>query len=232
MVCVLKTLWPFNCITFESDMKMINKKISEYCHGHFLNSPSTINNVLLIVCWICTWFILFVCFFIINVLIQPIMHKFFFCVLVTNIETNAYIPDKYCLNIWVIENWQAKICLCIDDFSVNYFNKQDAEHSFSSLQQNYHITINWTGSHFLWLKYNLKLRKRWVDISMYDYAVTALHKLQYGFPRQPQLALHEWTGPIYGQSCQYAKDADISPLLDKTSSESRRHILILWTCYW
>ena len=31
---------------------------------------------------------------------------------------------------------------CIDDFGVKYFNKEDAEHLISSLQEKYEITID------------------------------------------------------------------------------------------
>ena len=62
--------------------------------------------------------------------------------LVANLKKNGYSPDKYCPNIWVHETRQTKFCLCVDDFGVKYFNKQDAEHLISSLQENYQITIS------------------------------------------------------------------------------------------
>ena len=119
--------------------------------------------------------------------------------LVTNLKRNGYAPDKYCPNIWTHETRQTTFCLCIDDFGVKYFNQADDEHLITSLRENYEITTDWTGSHFCGLNIDWTYKQGWVNISMIDYVILALHKLQHTFPRRPQLFPHEWTESIYGQ---------------------------------
>ena len=76
-------------------------------------------------------------------------------------------------------------------------------HLIKALQTNYEITIDWRGEHFCGLNLDWNYKQGYVDISMEDYVILALQKLQHKFPKRPQLAPHEWTEPIYGQTRQY-----------------------------
>ena len=135
--------------------------------------------------------------------------------LVKNLKAAGYSPDKYCPTIWVHTTRRTKFCLCVDDFGVKYFPKDDANHLIKSLRQNYDITVDWTGANFCGLNIDWNYAQGWVDISMVDYVIMALQKLQHSFPSRPQLAPHEWTEVVYDQKRQYPKQADSPPLLDK-----------------
>ena len=133
--------------------------------------------------------------------------------LVKNLKQHGYQPDRYCPNIWKHEIRKTKFCLCVDDFGVKYYSKEDANHLIAALQQNYDITIDWEGKHFCGLNIDWNYPDGYVDISMKHYVIKALQKLQHTFPKRPQYAPHKWTVPIYGQNRQYAPDPDTSALL-------------------
>ena len=49
---------------------------------------------------------------------------------------HGYLPDKIATNIWTHKIRKIKFCLCVDDFGVQYFTKDDANHLIKSLQRN------------------------------------------------------------------------------------------------
>ena len=48
--------------------------------------------------------------------------------LVADLKLEGYNPDRYCPHIWKHETRPAKFFLCVDDFVVKYFSKDDADH--------------------------------------------------------------------------------------------------------
>lgn len=85
---------------------------------------------------------------------------------------------------------------CVNDFGVKYFNKEDATHLITRIQKSCKITADWTDANFCGF-WNYK--QGWIDIAMIDYIIMALQKLHHTHLSKPQLVLHQWTGPIYGQ---------------------------------
>ena len=45
--------------------------------------------------------------------------------LVKRLGDSGYKPDKFAPNIWSHETRKTKFCLCVDDFGVKYYNKED-----------------------------------------------------------------------------------------------------------
>ena len=60
----------------------------------------------------------------------------------------GYYPDKVATNIWSHQDRRTKFCLCVDDFSVQYFCKEDADHLIKVLQEKYIVTTDFTGKKF------------------------------------------------------------------------------------
>ena len=46
----------------------------------------------------------------------------------THLKEYGYEPDLFAQYIWKYNTQQTKFCLCVDDFGVQFFNKNDAEH--------------------------------------------------------------------------------------------------------
>ena len=65
-----------------------------------------------------------------------------------HLSSYGYHPDKYAQNIWSHESRKTKFCLCIDDFGVQYFSKDDTQHQINALQNKYVITTDYLGKHF------------------------------------------------------------------------------------
>ena len=54
--------------------------------------------------------------------------------LVQNLRIHGYKPDPVAQNIWSHESRLTKFCLCVDDFGIKYFNKDDADHLLNALR--------------------------------------------------------------------------------------------------
>ena len=48
--------------------------------------------------------------------------------LVKNLSSHGYSPIPHTIGIWQHATRRTKFCLCVDDFGVKYFTKQDADH--------------------------------------------------------------------------------------------------------
>jgi len=85
----------------------------------------------------------------------------------------------HALGIWTHESRPICFYLCVDDFGIKYFNKDDAQHPLSSLQNRYTVTRDWHGRNFCGLTIDWNYDKQYVDISMPKYINHLLTKLNY-----------------------------------------------------
>ena len=66
----------------------------------------------------------------------------------------GYSPDPMAPNIWSHHTRPTKFCLCVDDFGVKYFTKEDIEHLINALQSAFTISIDWKGHQYCGLHLN------------------------------------------------------------------------------
>ena len=66
-------------------------------------------------------------------------------------------------------NKENKIFLCVDDFGVKNFNKDDSDHLLNLLKNHYTISTNWEGRNYIGLKIYWNYNKGYVVIRMPDY---------------------------------------------------------------
>ena len=109
---------------------------------------------------------------------------------------HGYKPDLISPNIWTHDTRRIVFCLCVDDFGVKYYTKQDADHLINALKD-YKITIDWTGSNYCGLNLKWNYKEKYVDVSMPNYVKNTLKKLNHSPPAKPVKAPHEWTKPPY-----------------------------------
>ena len=140
--------------------------------------------------------------------------------LVEHLAPHGYYPCPQTTGIWRHATRRTRFCLCVDDFGIKYFSKDDANHLLNALQQKYKISTDWTGKNYcgLTLDWNYTASCPYVDISMPGYIAAVLERLQHPPPTQPQHAPHRWTAPSYGSKVQLAP-VDNSPLLDKKGTK-------------
>ena len=133
--------------------------------------------------------------------------------LVEHLAPFGYYPCPQTTGIWRHATRRTRFCLCVDDFGIKYFSKDDADHLLNALRCKYKISTDWKGKNYCGLTMDWNYAEGWVDISMPGYVRKALERLQHVAPKLPQYSPHRWTSPSYGSKIQLAP-IDTSPLLD------------------
>ena len=89
--------------------------------------------------------------------------------LIDHLRAYGYEPDKYAPNIWGHVTKPTKFCLCVDDFGIKSFSKEDTEHLLNALKSKYALSVDKTGTEYCGLKLDWNYKQGWVDISMPNY---------------------------------------------------------------
>ena len=131
-------------------------------------------------------------------------------------EPHRYYPVPFPTGIWA--HWAKQISLCVDDFVVKYFTKDDADHLLKSLKNNDEILTDWEVRNYPRLSLHWNHNEDYVDISIPDYVTKALDRLQHTKPKQPQHAPHLRKRTAHGKSIQMATYTNESDLLEKSPS--------------
>ena len=137
--------------------------------------------------------------------------------LVQNLKPYGYAPIPHTLGLWKHETRPITFCLCVDDFGIKYFDKEDVNHLLDSLGKNYKYTTDWSGRNFCGLTFTWNYEKAFVDVSMPKYVDKVLHKFQHKKPKHPvcsPFAVTPWK-PFKPGDRQYAPTPDTAKLLDK-----------------
>ena len=131
------------------------------------------------------------------------------------LQSGDYIKIPGSLGMWKHKTRCTIFCLCVDNFGVKYYTKDDVHHLQKTLQPVYDVKIDWTGENFLGYKLRWNYLKNYVDISMPTYIPNLLKKLNYKPHKNPQYSPHEYV-PINWTSHtnrQYAMEEDTSAFL-------------------
>ena len=139
--------------------------------------------------------------------------------LVENLKPFGYAPIEGTTGLWTHKTRPTKFALCVDDFGVKFFSKEDALHLISSLKKNYEISQDWSGTNYCGLQIKWNYRKGFVDISMPKYVQNALAKYQHKPPSKPQYAPYKYNEPVYGRKVQYAPIPEVSPVLPSKQTQ-------------
>ena len=135
--------------------------------------------------------------------------------LVENLKDFGYEPIPHTIGMWKHKERKTTFCLCVDDFGVKYFSKDDAVHLVQALSTNYKVSVDWSGTNFCGLHIDWDYDAGYVDISMPHYVRKVLARYQHDPPpnlvHTPfKVASHRSFIP--GQR-QYAPAPDTSPAL-------------------
>ena len=98
------------------------------------------------------------------------------------------------------------------------FKKYDAEHPLDTLSKKYSLTIDWTGTSYIYLVIDWQYDNVFFDISMPEYVPKELSKFHHISTKRTRHAPHPWTFHIYSQRIQYTTK-DLSTPLDKKESQ-------------
>ena len=132
----------------------------------------------------------------------------------STLEPYGYYPVTGTVGLWAHKTRSICFCLCVDDFGVKYFNKADVDHLLGAVGKLYTYTTDWTGQNYCGMTLDWEYQKGYVDISMPDYVLSSIQKLQYT-PKTPQFSPHKYNHFKYAEKGQrqYTKDPDTSPPL-------------------
>jgi hypothetical protein len=140
--------------------------------------------------------------------------------LVKCLEPHGYVPCAHSVGLWKHKTRRTRFCLCVDDFGVKYFSKDDADHLITTLRKYFKVSVDWDGRNYCGLTIDWNYNSGHVDISMPGYISKALLKFQHPTPVRKVYAPHNWNKPVYGQKTQLAPPSDDSPKLN--SKETTR----------
>jgi hypothetical protein len=83
----------------------------------------------------------------------------------------------------------------VDNFGVQYFNKENADHLISLIEANYPVKTDWTGSKYIGIDLDWDYTKREVKLALKEYQHTP--------PPKPFDAPTKYHKPEFGQKIQW-----------------------------
>ena len=91
----------------------------------------------------------------------------------------GYVPIVNTSGLWKHKTRQTLFSLCVDDFGVKYYDKADVVHLKNAIEKAYTVKIDWEGKDFLGYTLDWNYKQGYVDLSMLEYVLQALEKLQH-----------------------------------------------------
>ena len=136
--------------------------------------------------------------------------------LMKNLSLHGYKHVPNTIGIQHHRSRQTKLCLCVDDFGVKYYSKEESRHLLDSLRDNYTCKVYSEGKNYCGLKLNWQYSNGYVDISMPNYIRDILLCFKHPMTQSSQLSPHEHDPIQYvPKTRQYTLEPDTSPLLNK-----------------
>ena len=67
---------------------------------------------------------------------------------IKHLKDSGYHPVQGTVGLWTHKSRNIQFCLCVDDFGVKYFRKEDVDHLLQSIGSIYKYTTDWTGKNY------------------------------------------------------------------------------------
>ena len=128
----------------------------------------------------------------------------------------GYHPVKHTPRLWVHNSRKTLFSLVVDDFCVQYFSTEDAEHFWNALRAKYLITVNMDATVYIGIKLTWYYVHRTVTLSMPSYVHKALHRLQHILRGGKEYSPHTCDPIQYVQNILYADPLDTAEYLSDT----------------
>jgi hypothetical protein len=130
----------------------------------------------------------------------------------THLAPFGYYPARHTPGLWLHKTRPISFTLVVDDFTVKYVGKQNAEHLRNALLTTYELTTDWAGTVYSGITLKWDYKNRTCNISMSGYVSNVLSKFQHDAPKHPQHTPSRYVTPVYGTKTQYATKYEIRPL--------------------
>ena len=123
-----------------------------------------------------------------------------------------------CVNtpgLWRHDSRPLTFTLVVDNFGVEFVNKDDVDHLISSIKTTYSLTEDWTGNLYCGISLKWDYIGRTVDISMPGYIKKKLQEYEHVRPRKVQTCPYSPEPKKFGSKAQAPFPPDASPKLDE-----------------
>jgi hypothetical protein len=135
--------------------------------------------------------------------------------LIKNLARHGYHPVKRTPGLRKHETRKTTFTLVVDDFGVQYFSKEEADHLINAIKESYPVKVDWTGSKYVGIDLKWDYDKEEVILSMKGYVQKALKEYQHTPPSKPFDAPTKFHKPKFGQKVQYEREDKSQPLTAK-----------------
>jgi len=124
------------------------------------------------------------------------------------LEPHGYYPVRHTQGYWRHRTKPTAFVLVVDDFSVKYLSKQDADDFFNILSQWYTVKVDWSASLYCGITTTWDYNRRTVNLSMPGYIDSLLRDLKHPLPRKAQHSPYPHVPIAYGVQQQWAEAPD------------------------
>ena len=116
-----------------------------------------------------------------------------------SMEPHGCTPIPGTVGLWKHNKRPTIFCLCVDDFGVKCWSKQDAQHLCNAVGANFRYTVDMEGSNYCGLTLHWNYRLGYVDTSMPKYIHKTLKRLKYEADKSPQFSPHHFNPIKYSK---------------------------------
>ena len=88
--------------------------------------------------------------------------------------------------MWEHKTRPTKFCVCVDDFGIKYWSREDQDHLCNFIGKTFQHTTDYEGNNYCGLHIDWDYKLGYVDISIADYVNKTLTKLQHPLPTVPE----------------------------------------------
>ena len=148
-------------------------------------------------------------------------------ILTQQLATRGFYPCQFTPGLWWHACWLISSVLIVDNFGIKYTGLQHAQYLVESLQQNYVLALNWSGTLFCGITLTWDYTKQTVHLLMPVYIAKALAEFQHPPPSHPQHLPCKHNPIKYDVQVPLPKDN--SPLLSMAKHNMHRK---LWVHYY
>ena len=135
--------------------------------------------------------------------------------LVERLAPHGYTPVRHTPGLWKHNQKGTTFVLVVDDFSVKYLNKSDADDFLNLLRTWYTIKVDWEAKLYCGITTEWDYQNRRVTLSMPGYIESFLREINHRNPSKPQHAPHPNLPVQFGREAQLAVAPDTSEPMPK-----------------
>ena len=133
--------------------------------------------------------------------------------LVKHMAPFGYHPVKHTPGLWVHNSRKTLFSMVVDDFCVQYFSTEDADHFLSALRAKYLITVDMDTALYIGIKLTWDYVHKTVTLYMPSYVQKALHRFQHILREGKEYSPHTCSPIQYVHKIQYTDLLETSEYL-------------------